>query len=199
MKRAFLLVLLLMWPSKGFGAADWPMYRHDAQRSGYTPEKLPAKLSLLWTYRTRHAPQPAWPRSNRMPLDRAYQPVVAGGLVFVAVYSWTRMLERPGDQVWLEAGLQAANGITTLALTYTLLGISLGVGSLAENELSQDTVQTVIRNLTAQFSMAFLTTVVGLPTSAVLRTVLVLTHARSEQSRDPTTQARIAQGQKEGV
>jgi hypothetical protein len=124
---------------------------------------------------------------------------VAGGLVFVAVYSWTKILERPGDRVWLEAGLQAANGITTLALTYTLLGISLGVGSLAENELSQDTVQTVIRDLTAQFSMAFLTTVVGLPTSAVLRTVLVVTHARSEQSRDLTTQGQKAQGHKEGV
>ena len=85
--------------------------------------------------------------------------------------------------MWLEAGLQAANGVTTLALTYTLLGISLGVGSMAENELSPDTIQTVVRNLTAQFSMAFLTTVVGLPLSAVLRTLLLVTHARQEQRK----------------
>jgi hypothetical protein len=91
----------------------------------------------------------------------------------------------------LEAGLQAANGITTLALTYTLLGISLGVGSMAENELSADTVQTVVRNLTAQFSMAFLTTVVGLPLSAVLRTMLLVTHARQHQ--------RETQAKTEGV
>ena len=122
-----------------------------------------------------------------------------GGLVFVAIYSWTKILERPGDRVWLEAGLQAANGITTLALTYTLLGISLGVGSMAENELTQDTIQTVVRDLTAQFSMAFLTTVVGLPTSAILRTVLVVTHARSTQSHDLAPQGRKAQGRKEGV
>ena len=111
---------------------------------------------------------------------------VTGGLVFVAVYSWTRIIDHPGDRVWLEAGLQAANGITTLALTYTLLGISLGVGSMAENELSADTVQTVVRNLTAQFSMAFMTTVVGLPLSAVLRTVLLVTHARQHQWKTQT-------------
>jgi len=111
---------------------------------------------------------------------------VAGGLVFIAVYSWTRIIERPGDRVWLEVGFQAANGVTTLALTYTLLGISLGVGSMAENELSADTVQTVVRNLTAQFSMAFLTTVVGLPLSAVLRTLLLVTHARQQQRKPQT-------------
>jgi hypothetical protein len=122
-----------------------------------------------------------------------------GSLVFVAVYSWAKILERPGNKVWLEAGLQAANGITTLALTYTLLGVSLGVGSLAENELSPDTVQTIVRDLTAQFSMAFLTTVVGLPTSAILRTVLLVTHARSSQSQDLETQGLKILGQKEGV
>tara|TARA_B100001964_G_scaffold165427_1_gene181654 strand:- start:1222 stop:1746 length:525 start_codon:yes stop_codon:yes gene_type:complete len=111
---------------------------------------------------------------------------IAGGLVFVTVYSWTRIIEHPGDKVWLETGLQAANGITTLALTYTLLGISLGVGSMADNELSADTVQTVVRNLTAQFSMAFLTTVVGLPLSAVLRTMLLVTHARQQQWKTQT-------------
>jgi len=111
---------------------------------------------------------------------------IIGGLIFIAVYSWTRIIDCPGDRVWLEAGLQAANGVTTLALTYTLLGISLGVGSMAENELSPDTIQTVVRNLTAQFSMAFLTTVVGLPLSAVLRTLLLVTHARQDQ-RNPQT------------
>ena len=80
--------------------------------------------------------------------------------------------------MWLEAGLQAANGITTLALTYTLLGISLGIGMLAERSLSPETVQGIVQDLTAQFSMAFLTTVIGLPLSAVLRTLLLVSHAR---------------------
>ena len=103
------------------------------------------------------------------------------GLVFTALFSWVKMSQAPGDKVWLEAGLQAANGITTLALTYTLLGISLGVGGLAEQALTPETVQGVVRDLTEKFSLAFLTTVVGLPTSAVLRTLLLVTRARHHQ------------------
>ncbi len=65
------------------GAADWPTYRGDAARSGYTAEALPAELSLRWTYRPSHRPQPAWSgRDTRMPFDRAYHPVVADGLLF---------------------------------------------------------------------------------------------------------------------
>ena len=104
------------------------------------------------------------------------------GLVLTALYCWVRMGREGGReggrQMWLEAGLQAANGITTLALTYTLLGISLGIGMLAERSLSPETVQGIVQDLTAQFSMAFLTTVIGLPLSAVLRTLLLVSHAR---------------------
>jgi outer membrane protein assembly factor BamB len=65
----------------GQAGADWPAYRHDAARSGYTPEALPAVLSLSWTFRAPHPPQPAWPRSPRLTYDHAFQPVIAGGLV----------------------------------------------------------------------------------------------------------------------
>ena len=75
---------------------------------------------------------------------------------------------------WFAVGMQAANGVTTLALTFTLLGISLGIGSLAGQTLTPETVQTVIRDLTANFSLAFMTTVVGLPVSAGLRALLVI-------------------------
>ena len=63
-------------------AADWPMYRGDAARSGYTPEPLPERLSHAWTYRPTHAPVPAWPRDDRMLFDRVHDVAVAGGLVF---------------------------------------------------------------------------------------------------------------------
>jgi len=64
-------------------AADWPTYRGDSGRSGYTAEALPAKLSLRWTYRCRHAPCPAWSgRDTRMPFDRACHVVVAGESLF---------------------------------------------------------------------------------------------------------------------
>tara|TARA_B100000683_G_scaffold220295_1_gene217084 strand:- start:1019 stop:1255 length:237 start_codon:yes stop_codon:yes gene_type:complete len=75
--------------------------------------------------------------------------------------------------------MQTANGVTTLALTFTLLGISLGIGGLAEQNLTPETVQTVIRDLTANFSLAFMTTVVGLPMSAILRALLVVSHNRA--------------------
>ncbi|MBN2505973.1 MAG: PQQ-binding-like beta-propeller repeat protein [Verrucomicrobia bacterium] len=62
--------------------ADWPAFRHDAQRSGCTPEALPATLSLRWSHRLSCPPRPAWPRSERMTYDRAVQPVLAGGMIF---------------------------------------------------------------------------------------------------------------------
>lgn len=79
---------------------------------------------------------------------------------------------------WLEVGVQAANGVTTLALTFTLLGISLGIGGLAGQPLTPETVQPIIRQLTADFSLAFMTTVVGLPVSAGLRAALLITHEK---------------------
>jgi outer membrane protein assembly factor BamB len=63
-------------------AADWPMVRGDAARSGYTAEALPSKLSLAWSYRPRHEPSPAWPRDDRMLFDRASDVVVADGRLF---------------------------------------------------------------------------------------------------------------------
>ena len=34
--------------------ADWPMYRNDASRSGYTAEPLPSSMKLRWVYRAKH-------------------------------------------------------------------------------------------------------------------------------------------------
>ena len=107
--------------------------------------------------------------------------VLLASLIFLALYSWVRMLQlkEGGDEVWFEAGVQAANGVTTLALTFTLLGISLGIGTLAGQELTPETIQPVIRKMTANFSLAFMTTVVGLPISALLRSLIVVTHAKN--------------------
>jgi hypothetical protein len=94
-------------------------------------------------------------------------------LVFICLFAWVRLGQRPQQtDFWLEVGLHGANGVSTLALTFTLLGISLGIGTLAEQDLTPDTVQAIIGDLTKHFSLAFLTTVVGLPTAAVLRALL---------------------------
>ena len=75
---------------------------------------------------------------------------------------------------WFETGLQLSNLISTIALTYTLLGISLGIGELSSSKLDVETINETISQLTEQFSMAFMTSVIGLPLSGFLRSVLII-------------------------
>jgi len=82
---------------------------------------------------------------------------------------------------WFEIGQQAANGMSTLALTFTLLGISLGIGTLSQQSLTPDTVNDVIAVLTQQFSMAFMTTVVGLPAATLSRALLSISMVRPKR------------------
>ncbi len=109
-------------------------------------------------------------------LDAAFGPVFIAIyllLVALAIYATTN-LPRTDGGMWFELGSQAAAGIATLALTFTLLGISLGIESLSRHELSPETVQAVIGDLTRHFSTAFLTTIVGLPTANLLRATLAV-------------------------
>lgn len=62
-------------------AADWPTYRGDAARSGYTAETIPNQLRLRWKFQTGHSPQLAWPTSERIDFDLAFQPIIVGELV----------------------------------------------------------------------------------------------------------------------
>ena len=107
------------------------------------------------------------------------------GLLYASVLALIkvhgRSADEPGMRAWFESGVQASSGIATLALTYTLLGISLGIGSLASQELNPATIPQVIKGLTEHFSMAFMTTVVGLPVSAALRSALLVYQARAEE------------------
>ncbi len=85
MKRRVWLIWLVSVAgfSGAAGARDWPTYRGDPQRSGYTSESLPSELAVRWRFTAKHPPQPAWSdRDTRMPFDRAMHPVVAGGRVF---------------------------------------------------------------------------------------------------------------------
>ncbi len=116
-----------------------------------------------------------------------------GALVFLCIFCWVRVNQLAGQAAsapWYAAGIQTANGVATLALTYTLLGISLGIGSLADRTLSPETVQDIIRELTENFSMAFMTTVIGLPLSALLRGLMVVTGARFESHAINTPEPR---------
>lgn len=44
-------ILLFLFLTSSLLAADWPTYRGDAGRSGYTPETIPNELRLRWTFR----------------------------------------------------------------------------------------------------------------------------------------------------
>ncbi|MFT6896688.1 MAG: hypothetical protein ACJA13_001091 [Paraglaciecola sp.] len=95
--------------------------------------------------------------------------VIYLGLVSVGVYAISHITQLKTAEYWHEVGQQIGNGIATLALTFTLLGISLGIGSLSENALSPENIQPLISQLTQQFSIAFMTSIVGLPTAAIIR------------------------------
>ncbi|MBT5675541.1 MAG: hypothetical protein HOJ07_07615, partial [Rhodospirillaceae bacterium] len=56
--------------------------------------------------------------------------------------------------------------------------ISLGIAALSESQLTPDTVQDIIGQLTRHFSMAFLTSVVGVPAAAALRAMVMVTESR---------------------
>ncbi|HUV65833.1 MAG TPA: Calx-beta domain-containing protein, partial [Sedimentisphaerales bacterium] len=64
-------------------AADWPMWRYDANRSGASPFTLSPILSLQWELRLPRLER-AWPdQGNRIDYDRCYQPIVLGKTLFV--------------------------------------------------------------------------------------------------------------------
>jgi hypothetical protein len=110
-------------------------------------------------------------------------------LVFISLLSVVKILEagsiqndqlRDGHRAkWFQAGQQTCNGVATLALTFTLLGISLGIGQLSDSSLTPNNINEVIAGLTNHFSLAFMTSVIGLPLSAFLRTVLIVVNASS--------------------
>jgi outer membrane protein assembly factor BamB len=81
-KHTYIIVALLLLTIGS--AADWPMWRHDALRSGTTPERIADKLHIEWT---RDYPQlePAWEdvvNRDRMPYDLQYEPIVVGDTLY---------------------------------------------------------------------------------------------------------------------
>lgn len=84
-QRAGILLLVtccLAVCQAGLQAADWPTYRADAQRSGFTTDGLAGELALHWRLQNTHAIQSAWPRSTRLTYDRVNHCVIANDRVF---------------------------------------------------------------------------------------------------------------------
>ncbi len=87
------------------GAADWPMWRGDAQHSGTTSEALPDGLRPAWSLRLPPL-SPTWQEAvnrDRMPYDVGYEPIVAGHRLFVSSNrndSVTAYDTRTGERLW---------------------------------------------------------------------------------------------------
>ncbi|NIP91946.1 MAG: hypothetical protein GWO24_00060, partial [Akkermansiaceae bacterium] len=58
MNRA-LVFLVLAFATARSPAADWPMWRYDAERTAESPQQLPGDLELLW-HRDLPEPRPAF-------------------------------------------------------------------------------------------------------------------------------------------
>jgi len=101
---AGLILVLSLLAAQDLHASDWPMYRADAARSGYTSDPLPAELKMAWVRKANCLPQPAWSgRDTRMPFDVTFQPVVSGGLVLFGSSADCRIYAidaRTGQEKW---------------------------------------------------------------------------------------------------
>lgn len=103
--------------------------------------------------------------------------LVLGGLVHLCLLSCVRMRDPEKRTLWTRIGSHSADGIATIALTCTLLGISLGIASLTERPLEPATINAVIAELSGHFSLAFMTSVIGLPIAALLRALVAVREA----------------------
>ncbi|MBN2289976.1 MAG: PQQ-like beta-propeller repeat protein, partial [Candidatus Glassbacteria bacterium] len=98
----FLLCFLFTAPLPG---SDWPMWRRDANRSASSPADLPAALHLLWeriyTPRTMVWDDPL--NQDLMPYDQVFEPVVAGGRMFLGFNDCDKVVALDtdsGEEVW---------------------------------------------------------------------------------------------------
>ena len=103
-RRCVVPLFRLAWlcPLVLAAGGDWPQWRYDAARSGYTPHPLPNELSLQWT-RDLPKPVPAWPTMPRCQFDATCEPVVAEGLLVVGSTndgSVSAYRTDSGAQVW---------------------------------------------------------------------------------------------------
>ncbi|MBM4035353.1 MAG: hypothetical protein FJ291_26725 [Planctomycetes bacterium] len=89
-------------PSGTVAEADWPMWRHDASRTGASSLELPAELHLQWK-RELPPPRPAFPDDLRVCFDASYEPVVMDNRMFLpsmVTDSVTALNADTGEEEW---------------------------------------------------------------------------------------------------
>ena len=80
-QTATIVILCAMGISAAAGA-DWPAYRADSRRSGYSSETINGELKLAWSFKSACAPTPAWARNGRIRYDDVFHPIVADDTVY---------------------------------------------------------------------------------------------------------------------
>lgn len=99
------LALLLILVAQTLTAADWPMWRADANRSAASPEELPAQLHLQWIRQYFPRVQ-VWDdplNHDLMAYDRLFEPVVLGERVFIGFNDTDKVVAldlRTGKELW---------------------------------------------------------------------------------------------------
>src|SRR4030042_4857745 len=101
-----LSILLFVTVQSSFGQYyDWPMWRHDYNRSGSTPEQLADELYLQWQVKYP-ARTPVWDdplNQNLMQFDRIFEPVVAGNKIFIGFNDQDKVVAlviNTGKELW---------------------------------------------------------------------------------------------------
>lgn len=85
LSRSVLFLLLFAICSSLTSAADWPMWRYDAERRAASPEQLPDLIELQWTLDLPQREQ-VWDdplNHDLMPYDRVFEPIVLGERIFL--------------------------------------------------------------------------------------------------------------------
>ena len=102
MKKYIFVALFLTVPMSSL-YANWPTYRSDKNRTGYSTETLPDKLSPSWSFEFASGPIRAWPNEIRMKWDAAFQPIIAEGKVFLGSSSDNCLYAldlKEGSELW---------------------------------------------------------------------------------------------------
>ncbi len=100
-----LACLLFLAANVAAPAADWPMWRFDANRSAASPHGLPGNLQLHWT--REYAPRvQVWDdplNHDLMQYDRVFEPVVADGRMFLGFNDSDKLVAldtKTGAELW---------------------------------------------------------------------------------------------------
>lgn len=97
-------------------------------------------------------------------------------LCFICFLAIHYMRKHKGNKTVVEKyfllGSHASNGIATISLVFTLIGICSGIGLISQETSTGSPLMPSLGDMSIRFQQAFATTIIGLPLAAFLRYVL---------------------------